>query len=105
MTFILPEREKGEFQQRTTHYDVAPTLLKRVLRCAGNTNAYSFGKDLSEQPTRDWEIFGNENSFHIVDFANNTMIESDWKGRMNSGDMSRADLVLKAHKEIARFYR
>lgn len=105
MTLILPDREKGEWSHRTTHYDVSPTILKSILNCKTPPKAYSYGKDLREAPSRDWEIFGNEKSFRIVDFTNHNIIESDWKGRIISGDTSRSDLVLKASKEISRFYR
>lgn len=105
MTLVVPGREKGDWKHRTTHYDVAPTILKKVLSCKTNPNAYSYGKDLAEAPTRDWEIFGNENSFKIADFTNRQIIESDWHGRVQSGSDGRTELVLKASREVSRFYR
>lgn len=105
MTLVVPEREKGEWQHRTTHYDIAPTILKKILNCKTSASAYSYGKDLTEAPTKDWEIFGNENSFKIADFTNRLIIESDWHGRVQSGNEGRTELVLKASREISRFYR
>jgi membrane-anchored protein YejM (alkaline phosphatase superfamily) len=102
MTLIGPDREPGNVEHRTTHYDVTPSIMKRVLHCSGN---FAYGKDLLESPTRDWEIFGNENVFRIVDFTHHNIIESDWRGRVISGETSRGDLVLKASKEISRYYR
>ncbi|MFL5786107.1 MAG: DUF3413 domain-containing protein [Bacteriovoracaceae bacterium] len=102
MTLIGPDREPGNVEHRTTHYDVTPSIMKRVLHCTGH---FAYGKDLMESPTRDWEIFGNENLFRIVDFTHHNIIESDWRGRVISGDTSRGDLVLKASKEISRYYR
>jgi membrane-anchored protein YejM (alkaline phosphatase superfamily) len=104
-TLIFPDREKGEWSHRTSHYDVAPTLMKNILNCKTSPKAYSYGKELREPPARDWEIFGNEKSFRIVDFTNHNIIESDWQGRIISGDRTRSDLVLKASREISRFYR
>ncbi len=105
MTLVVPEREKGEWQHRTTHYDVAPTILKNLLNCKTSPNAYSYGKVLTEAPSKDWEIFGNEKSFKIADFTNKLIIESDWHGRVMSGQDGRTELVLKASREISRFYR
>lgn len=105
MTLILPDRKKGEWSHRTTNYDISPTLMKSILQCKTPPKMYSYGKDLREAPAKDWEIFGNEKSFRIVDFTNRNVIETDWKGRIISGDAARSDLVLKASKEISRFYR
>lgn len=105
MTLIMPDREKGRWAHRTTHYDVTPTIMKKVLNCSTPFSAYAYGKDLTELPTKDWEVFGNENVFRILDFTNHNIIESDWHGRISSGDLSRSVLVLKASKEISRFYR
>ncbi len=105
MTLITSDREKGQWEHRTTHYDITPTLMKKILNCSTNLNAYTNGKVLTDSPTKDWEIFGNESAFKIVDFTNNNIIESDWHGRISSGDTSRGDLVLKASREMSRFYR
>ncbi len=105
MTLIMPDREKGRWSHRTTHYDVTPTIMKKVMNCSTSYSAYAYGKDLTDQPTKDWEVFGNENVFRIVDFTNHNIIESDWHGKISSGDLSRGELVLKASKEISRFYR
>jgi membrane-anchored protein YejM (alkaline phosphatase superfamily) len=105
LTFIVPDREKGEWAHRTSHYDVVPTIMKNILKCKTPVRAYSFGKELRESPAKDWEIFGNEKSFRIVDFTNRNIIESDWQGRILSGGSARNDLVLEASREISRFYR
>lgn len=105
MTLVVPEREKGEWQHRTTHYDITPTILKKILNCKTSPHAYSYGKDLAEPPSKDWEIFGNENTFRIADFTNRLIIESDWHGKIMSGNDGRTELVLKASREISRFYR
>ncbi len=105
MTVIMPDREKGTWDHRTTHYDVAPTIMKKVMNCSTPFSAYAYGKDLTDRPSKDWEVFGNENVFRIVDFTNHNIIESDWHGKISSGDLTRSELVLKASKEISRFYR
>ena len=105
MTMILPDRTKGNWEHRTTHYDLAPTVLSKIFNCKTPFTAYSYGKALTDSPSRDWEIFGNENIFRIVDFTNRHIIESDWHGRFNAGGSERTDLVLKASREISRFYR
>ena len=105
MTLILPDRSTGNWEHRTTHYDLAPTILTKIFNCKASSSAYSYGKDLMEPPSRDWEIFGNENTFRIVDFTNHKIIESDWHGKISSGDQGRSDLVLKASRELSRFYR
>ncbi len=105
MTMISSDREKGQWDHRTTHYDVTPTIMRKILNCSTNLTAYTYGKVLTDLPTQDWEIFGNESSFRIADFTNHNIIESDWHGRISSGETSRGDLVLKASREISRFYR
>lgn len=105
MTLIPSDREKGQWQHRTTHYDVTPTIMKRILNCSTNLGAYTNGKMLTDSPSKDWEIFGNENAFRIVDFTNHNIIESDWHGKISSGETARGELVLKASREMSRFYR
>lgn len=105
MILILPDRTHGNWGHRTTHYDIAPTILSKLFHCKTSFSAYSYGKSLTESPARDWEIFGDEHTFRIVDFTNHNVIETDWHGRVNSGGVDRGELVLKASREISRFYR
>jgi membrane-anchored protein YejM (alkaline phosphatase superfamily) len=105
MSFILPDRTKGDFGHRTSSYDIVPSVMKDILGCKTPYKAYSYGKELRELPKKDWEVFGNEKSYRVVDFKNHQVIESDWKGRILSGDTQRSNLVLKASKELSRFYR
>lgn len=105
MTLILPDRSKSENTHRTTHYDVVPSIMKRVLNCKTSPSSYSIGKDLAEAPTKDWEVFGDETNLRIADYAQRSIVETDGRGSVSPSDTGSASLVLKVSKEISRFYR
>lgn len=105
LIYVSSNRATNTFNHRTSHYDIAPTLLREVFSCKASVETYSTGKSLFTPPTKDWEIFGNEHSFRIFDFSRRGILETDWKGRILSGDSRRSELILEANREISRFYR
>ncbi|NVK32603.1 MAG: sulfatase-like hydrolase/transferase [Gammaproteobacteria bacterium] len=48
--FYVPGMESGEFFERSTHQDLAPTLMSRALGCSSSFDQYANGYDLFNLP-------------------------------------------------------
>lgn len=51
---------------RTTHYDVAPTLLRLALDVANPPSDYSMGTFLGDTASRGWHIVGNDLNYAFI---------------------------------------
>lgn len=57
MVIHWPERQGRRVDWRTEHFDVAPTLLRNALGCAGSDpRSFASGNGLFEEDSRDWTI-------------------------------------------------
>jgi membrane-anchored protein YejM (alkaline phosphatase superfamily) len=63
----LPGVAPGVVDARTSHYDVAPTLLGRVLGCNNDPVDYSAGADLLTRPDWDWLIAGSYYNYAVLE--------------------------------------
>jgi len=54
-----PGKGAGVFNHRSSHYDVAPTLLKGVLACDNPEADYSLGHDLYSRQSWPWLLVGS----------------------------------------------
>jgi hypothetical protein len=61
-----PEAAPAVVQHRTTHFDVAPTLMRHVLGCNGPLRNYSVGRLLFEAGGRDPLVLSEYADFAIV---------------------------------------
>ena len=61
-----PGRPPQEFTHRTSHLDLAPTLLGEVLGCTTDPGAYSIGRSLLAGEDWPWLIAGGYNGYAIV---------------------------------------
>lgn len=61
-----PGREHATFDYRTSHFDVAPTLLREELGCTTPFDRYSTGESLFDDVERPWLIIGSYVHFAIV---------------------------------------
>ncbi|HLS82656.1 MAG TPA: sulfatase-like hydrolase/transferase [Steroidobacter sp.] len=66
--FVLyaPNLTPGVHEHRTTHFDVAPTLMQRYLRCDTPFERYSVGRSLFEPGGREPLLMSEYDSFAIV---------------------------------------
>ncbi|MBE9548658.1 MAG: DUF3413 domain-containing protein [Proteobacteria bacterium] len=59
MLIHWPGKGAGVFDHRSSHYDVAPTLLKGVLGCNNPEADYSLGHDLYSRKSWPWLLVGS----------------------------------------------
>jgi membrane-anchored protein YejM (alkaline phosphatase superfamily) len=57
----------GEFGYRTSHFDVAPTILSRYLGCSTPMDRYSVGHDLFEPGGRDALVIASYQDFAVLE--------------------------------------
>lgn len=81
MIFYYPGCKPGQRDYRTTHYDISPTLLKKVLGVQNPTDDLSMGKMLQDSTSRDWHIVGND-LFYAFILNDGTIIEKRGAGNV-----------------------
>jgi hypothetical protein len=62
-----PGMKPGVVARRTSHFDVAPTLLTDVLGCANPASDYSSGGNLFRGPEWDWLVAASYTGFAVVE--------------------------------------
>jgi membrane-anchored protein YejM (alkaline phosphatase superfamily) len=79
-----PKKAPHVFQHRTSHYDIMPTLVKRLLNCRNNIIDYSIGTDLLNLTPRPYILASSYINMGIIEKDRNTTLYS-------SGDISISD--------------
>lgn len=101
-----PNRRKGEWSHRTSHYDVTPTLMQELWGCKTKFSAFSGGSSLFLAPEEEWEIYGTRSEIELYEPASGRRITGNWAGEI-LGSASKEDKLryLKALRHSLRFYR
>ena len=71
---------------RTTHYDIAPTLLKNVLGVQNDTRDLGIGHMLEDSCSRDWHIVGDNTNYAFIREGDNVIIEKKYSGYIDVYD-------------------
>lgn len=77
-----PNRRKGEWSHRTTHYDVLPTLMQEIWGCKNKFSKFSEGKSLFLAPEENWESYGTTAEIELFNSASGNTIRGNWSGEM-----------------------
>ncbi len=72
-------------QDRTTHYDISPTLLHDVLGVSNPPSDYSMGKYLEDPSPRDWHLVGHDLYYAFIR-TDGTIIEKQGSGNLKIMD-------------------
>jgi len=67
MLVAWPGMEPQRISQRTSHYDIAPTLMRRLLGCSNDYSDYSSGRDLYDGPQWDWLLAGSYYNYAVLE--------------------------------------
>ena len=67
MLLSWPGVELQSVNHRTSHYDVAPTLMRRLLGCSNASSDYSSGQDLFDGPQWDWLVAGSYYNYAVLE--------------------------------------
>jgi len=90
-----PGMETGKrFSNMTTHYDIAPTLMKRYLSVENPTIDYSMGYDINDVTDRYPHVVGDQVNYGFV--FENTIVRTNHLGSMMVTDKEMNDLPRSA---------
>jgi len=105
---ISPQR----ITRRTSHYDVVPTLMRRLLGCSNAYADYSSGHDLYDGPQWDWLIAGSYYNYAVLEpgqitvtFPNGMYEVRDENYRLKSEPQFNADVLEAVMQENVRFHQ
>jgi membrane-anchored protein YejM (alkaline phosphatase superfamily) len=106
-----PGRPPGRIARRTSHFDMAPTLLSGVFGCTNPPSDYPSGQDLFDGRPWDWLIAANHHSFALVEPDRVTIVSPtryeirDGNYRLVHNMALPRDRLCAACREMRRFYR
>ena len=67
MLLAWPGTKPQRVSRRTSHYDIAPTLIRRMLGCTNPYSDYSSGQDLFDGPQWDWLVAGSYYNYAVLE--------------------------------------
>ncbi|MBT8069945.1 MAG: DUF3413 domain-containing protein [Gammaproteobacteria bacterium] len=112
MLIAWPGAEPQRVSRRTSHYDVAPTLMRRLLGCDNAYTDYSSGRDLYEGPQWDWLIAGSYYNYAVLEpgqitvtFPNGTYEVRDDNYRLLENPRFNGEVLEAVMRENTRFHQ
>ena len=67
MLLAWPGVDPQVLSHRTSHYDVAPTLMQRLLNCSNPASDFSSGQDLYDGPGWEWIVAGSYYNYAVLE--------------------------------------
>jgi hypothetical protein len=108
----LPGMAATTVSTRTSHYDVVPTLMGRVLGCSNPASDYSSGADLLDRASWEWLMVGSYYNYAVLEpdqviitFPNGTFEVRDADYRIRKELQFRPEIMQAIATENKRFYR
>jgi membrane-anchored protein YejM (alkaline phosphatase superfamily) len=113
MVLAWPGREGGQvIDYRTSHYDVAPTLMQSFFGCSNDPSDYSVGRSLFDGEPWTWMVAGSYFNFAILEpdqvivtFPNGLYEVRDWEYRLLPEPVLRGKVLESVSEQNARFFR
>lgn len=106
-----PGMTARQVETRTSHYDVVPTLMKRLLGCSNPPSDYSSGADLLTRDDWDWLLAGSYYNYAVIEpdqvtitFPNGTFEVRDAEYRVLRKPRFRAEVMEEVIEENSRFH-
>ena len=106
-----PGRAPEVIERRTSHNDLAPTLLTRLFGCTNPPSDYSSGHDLYTDAPWPWLVAASYSEFALLEPDRVTIVYPasyeirDRDYRLNPHPSPPREALLEAQKEMGRFYR
>src|SRR6266498_170845 len=104
-------RPPGRVSRRTSHFDMAPTLLTGVFGCTNPPSDYASGQDLFDGGAWEWLIAASHRNFALVEPDRVTIVSPagyeirDGNYRLVPNATLPRDRLRAALQEMRRFYR
>lgn len=112
MLLAWPGISPKRINHRTSHYDVVPTLMKRLLTCSNDYTDYSIGRDLYDGPGWDWLVAGSYYNYAVLEpgqvtvtFPNGTYEVRDENYRLKTQPQINGDVLEAVMRENVRFHQ
>jgi len=112
MLLAWPGLEPRQLSHRTSHYDIVPTLMRRLLGCSNDFSDYSSGQDLFDGPQWDWLIAGSYYNYAVLEpdqitvtFPNGTYEVRDNDYRLLDDPVFNAEALEAVMRENTRFHK
>jgi len=112
MLLAWPGMEPRRIDHRTSHYDIAPTLMRRMLGCSNAYSDYSSGRDLYDGPQWDWLLAGSYYNYAVLEpeqvtvtFPNGMYEVRDNDYRLLEHPQFNADVLEAVMRENTRFHK
>jgi len=112
MLVAWPGIEPQLVTHRTSHFDVAPTLMRRLLHCSNPYTDYSSGRDLYDGPSWDWLVAGSYYNYAVLEseqitltFPNGTYEVRDWNYSLLDNPQFNSEVLEAVMRENTRFYK
>jgi membrane-anchored protein YejM (alkaline phosphatase superfamily) len=97
---------------RTSHYDIAPTLLQELFGCSNPASDYSVGDSLFDGKSWDWMVAGSYYNYAVLEpdqvtitFPNGLYEVRDWDYRLLREPSFRGSVLEAVSEQNSRFYR
>ena len=106
-----PGRSPGHVARRTSHNDIAPTLLTELFGCANPPSDYASGSSLFSEAQWSWLVVASYREFAVVEPERVTVVfPAGYEVRGQDYRLSRTqtpprDALRAAMQEMSRFYR
>jgi len=113
MVLAWPGRERGvAYDHRTSHYDIAPTLMQGLFGCSNPASDYSVGRNLFDLQGWDWIIAGSYWNYAVLEpdqvtvtYPNGLYEVRDWDYRLRETPVFRGDVLEAVSEQNGRFFR
>ncbi|NOZ52071.1 MAG: DUF3413 domain-containing protein [Gammaproteobacteria bacterium] len=108
-----PGKPPQRFSHRTSHFDIAPTLIKDVLGCSNPHSDYSSGKHLLDANQAPYLIISNYSSYAIMENSHTTVVDefgqidvfdNENYQRLEDKTISPS-VILNVMNDMAQFYK
>jgi len=107
-----PGIDPQRVSKRTSHYDIAPTLVRRLLACSNDYSDYSSGQDLFSGLGWDWLVAGSYYNYAVLEpeqititFPNGTFEVRDNNYQLLDKPQFNSDVLEAVMHENTRFHK
>lgn len=112
MLVAWPGLSPQRISQRTSHYDIVPTLMRRMLACDNAFSDYSSGQDLYDGPQWNWLVAGSYYNYAVLEpgqitvtFPNGMYEVRDNNYRLLDKPQFNAEVLEAVMRENTRFHK
>jgi len=112
MLLAWPGMEPQQYQHRTSHYDVVPTLMSRLLGCENPPQDYAIGVDMYAENSWDWLMAGSYYNYAVIEplqttitFPSGRYEVRDEKYKLINKPTINGDVLKAVMRENTRFHQ